>query len=544
MKTSSMSIVLLYALPLLFVSCYDSEKEKRQVKPVESRTERHETRDRSAPPESGNIRLSDGQKELCEAQALLEKAKSEKEELEQQLVAMQMELTKPAHMRQSKSSGLSLGDIIAQLEKYAALGDFKMDTKSDSHQYQLGEYYLENGNVALGMEALSKASQTHSYTIGEDLLKHYHLLQDGLETIHDFPYLYEVLRIAQKGPKSLPRDKYVQTLLDLGADIDAHDGLGDTALIYAAGHLDADIVKQLIDAGADVHAKNDEGKTAFRCAMERGSADSVRLLLAAGATGAEIQTAFETAVDHVDAEKAKLLLDAGADVNEKMSDGSNPLIYTTSRSFLFVKEADEKRTRIPSLVQVLLEGGADVNAVDKNGETALMGEMHHRRAGVIKLLLDAGANVNAKNKEGDTALGIYWRQKYWNAEDADVLKLLLDAGADLSTLSYESGETALMQAISDYKPVEVIQVMVKSGVNIDAKEKWYGKTALMMAAAKGRASVVKILLDAGAKVNVKDKEGRSALDYFPVNGFGLSKAEIETAKILEKAGAKRFSKGR
>ena len=70
-------------------------------------------------------------------------------------------------------------------------------------------------------------------------------------------------------------------------------------------------------------------------------------------------------------------------------------------------------------IRLLLAAGADVNARDKNGNTALV--LCDSNTGKILLLLQAGADPNARNHEGETALS--------NASDAEVKNLLIKHGA-------------------------------------------------------------------------------------------------------------------
>ena len=106
---------------------------------------------------------------------------------------------------------------------------------------------------------------------------------------------------------------------DAGADVDARDDDGWTALMWAAQEGRADAVRLLIGAGADVDIDDDDGWTALMLAAGEGRADAVRLLIGAGAdVNADDDdgwTALMWAAQEGRTDTARLLMDAGADVN-------------------------------------------------------------------------------------------------------------------------------------------------------------------------------------------------------------------------------------
>jgi len=157
-------------------------------------------------------------------------------------------------------------------------------------------------------------------------------------------------------------------------------------------------------------------------------------------------------------------------------------------------------------VSAALANGADVNAKNNKGLTALMKASAGGHADVVKFLLDKGADVNSKNTNGYTAL----MAASWSGH-ADVVKLLLDRGVDVKAKDIEGG-TALMGA-SWAGHADVVKLLLDKGADVNAKDN-KGITVLMHASAgvyADKVEVVKLLLDKGADINAKDTEGRTAL---------------------------------
>ena len=188
-------------------------------------------------------------------------------------------------------------------------------------------------------------------------------------------------------------------------------------------------------------------------------------------------------------DKIKDLIKSGADVNIK----DDHFGYTA-----LMLSYSAKTT------QLLIEAGADINARDKNGETALMRASAKGVSDRVKLLINAGADVNAIDDAfGHTAL--------MEASTAGIAQLLINAGADVN-LCAKYGWTALEQSV-DYGQYEKIKILLAAGADVNARNTWNGKTALMEASGMGRNEIVKLLIESGADVNAQDDEGHNAVWY-------------------------------
>jgi len=157
------------------------------------------------------------------------------------------------------------------------------------------------------------------------------------------------------------------------------------------------------------------------------------------------------------AEQTKLLLEAGADVNAKDKHGHTALMYA---------ETAEQ-------TKLLIEAGADVHAKDSDGRTALMWA---KTAEQTKLLIEAGADVNAKDKHERTAL--------MRAETAEQTKLLLEAGADVEDLfknKHLSSKEKQQILESFQKDKEMKAQIAKNKERLKNKPKLKGKSGAVIA---------------------------------------------------------------
>jgi ankyrin repeat protein len=125
----------------------------------------------------------------------------------------------------------------------------------------------------------------------------------------------------------------------------------------------------------------------------------------------------------------------------------------------------------------------------------------------VQKLLDEGADVNWTNECGCTAL--YYACFKGHVE---VVQLLLDRGAQMDIQDDSDGTTSLMMAIQ-FGHVEVVKLLLDRGALIDIQNNW-GGTALMFAICPfcGKTECVRLLLEKGADMSIKDKDGKTAKD--------------------------------
>jgi len=150
-------------------------------------------------------------------------------------------------------------------------------------------------------------------------------------------------------------------------------------------------------------------------------------------------------------------------------------------------------------VRALIQRGANVNAPQPDGATALHWAVQSDDLEMADLLIRAGANVSAANREGATPMLL----ASVNGSAAMIEKLIA-AGADPNKPLTNYGDTALMMAARTGK-TEAIQVLLDHKAQVNARETWGGATALMWAVSERHPAAVKLLIERGADVNARSK---------------------------------------
>ena len=231
-----------------------------------------------------------------------------------------------------------------------------------------------------------------------------------------------------------------------------------------------------------------------------GSPDEIKLALNNGAdlymTDEEDKTPLMLAVsNNENIEATKILIEAGADVNAKNKYGTTALMCTKK----------------PKVIGTLIQAGADVNAQNIYGETALM--LCNDSVEAIKALISAGADLNIKTREGSTALNLAVADYSQNPkfELLENIKTLLMAGAEVN-IRERNGSTALMIASKYSSDPVLINILIGSGAYMNSRDN-EGHTAIMLAACYNQnPEVTYALAKSGAK-DLADKSGRTALMY-------------------------------
>ena len=366
----------------------------------------------------------------------------------------------------------------------------------------------------------------------------------------------------------------VKALLQNGAAINTQDtATGQTALMLAVRMNQTETVPLLVEYGVAVDARTRTGKTpAWRAPNAGGGSHGAgvnrggwpeRGILEATPGG---MTALEYAARDGDLEIARALLNAKADVNQPEANGISPLLMAVTNDHVDV-------------ARLLLDRGAEVNTPDFWGRTPLWAAIDIRNRdyvygknyeqGIdrgawlefIQVLLAHGANVNARTHEyppirrwvmpiNDISwVDLIGQTPFLRASlagDITVMRMLLDKGADPNIAAY-GGTTALMAASgvnwsvgqtyteSPEHLMEAVKLCLEKGADINAANSM-GITALIGAVNRGSNDILEYLVKNGAKLDVKDKEGRTPMVW--AKGVFLATVPPEekpsTVALLEK----------
>jgi uncharacterized protein len=140
-----------------------------------------------------------------------------------------------------------------------------------------------------------------------------------------------------------------------------------------------DSLRELIDAGADVNVQNENGYTPLMAAAHDGRLECIKLLIERGADVNRQDesgfTALTNAVQHSNEQTVQLLISNGADVNLRTKASFTPLMFLAYNNY--------PPANISEVANALLSAGADRDAEDGSGETALK---HARKKGAQELI--------------------------------------------------------------------------------------------------------------------------------------------------------------
>ncbi len=204
----------------------------------------------------------------------------------------------------------------------------------------------------------------------------------------------------------------VRFLIKKGADVNKRDSGGFTPLDSAARGRSATLIEILVEAGADPNTPDADGFFPLLHAINRNHVPSVEMLAKKGAN-LELKTKqgitpLSWALGDGKYFAAKALIDLGADVNATSGfENVTPLMVLATQLAAKTRSGNLAQGPQPlDLARLLVDKGANVNALSKDNVNAVMIAAGHNNAPIIGLLAGAGADLAAKSSNGQTALEI------------------------------------------------------------------------------------------------------------------------------------------
>ncbi|KAJ3100119.1 hypothetical protein HDU96_010442 [Phlyctochytrium bullatum] len=300
------------------------------------------------------------------------------------------------------------------------------------------------------------ASAESGFRDGLELIrKHHHVLSDYEDSD---VLLYEACQSDQV--------QIVKLLLDEGVSANVLSRNGEEPLLHlAVKNNNVEILRLLQQHGADLQRRY-YGLSALHLAANMGFPEVLKLLLEFGANiearvGEDI-TPLPIAERDLPPVYFRMLCDPIPNADEVDAYEMTALALACWRPLQTIR-CEGKIHKRDKAVRILLDAGAQVNALTGRGETPLHFAVEQGRPVAARLLLDAGADITIKNEENHSALQMLPEEIQWNKEWEEVLDRFVERGADLHEVgTNEMTAWEKLSAVAEEHP-ELLEWMARHG---------------------------------------------------------------------------------
>jgi len=351
----------------------------------------------------------------------------------------------------------------------------------------------------------------------------------------------------------------VNYLLAKGSDVNYIDSHGDDVITYAAsaGNKNIAVYEALIKAGANPKVKGESGSTLIMEAIAND--DDLKIteyLVSKGLSINDKDNNGRTVADY--AAKLGNLSIIEKLVNKNVKPTDQALFFATqgSRSkengievyqeLITQYKLNPKATNPQGqtllhalsrrgnleIINYIVSLGTDASIADKEGNTALMVAAGGKNIDLINLLLAKSNNVNSINTNNESAL-----TKAVASGSPEIVKLLIDKGAKTNIIDKE-GNNLAAHWMNSFRPKDEYftqkqEILAQAKVDFKATQN-KGATLLHAAVDKGNETLVNKAIELGVNVNAQDEDGNTAL-----HKAALIAKDDAILKILVAAGAKK-----
>lgn len=385
-------------------------------------------------------------------------------------------------------------------------GSTALFTASRNGDLDIVNLLLHNGAdanaLSHGATALFPASSFGHLEVVKALVEHgadANTVSDG-----DTPLHYAAGNAARSNTEDV-----VMYLITQGAGLNARTRIGRTPLMRACGDGGTlTVARLLIDRGADVNAQDMEGTTALHQASIYGCCDIAQLLLANGASvdalGYKGRTALHMARERGHSEVVELLEHSGADRTAKDDEGHEASAVVSEDDILRLIGA----AAIGDIKEVerFLRRGVDASVMSRTGEAPIIGASLNGQGAMVEFLLANG--VDDHTPALSTALFCACEKGH-----VDIAELLLQKGANINAKEQSSVTDMTPLMVAALSGHSVVVKMLLGRAPATNQQHFGGGTALHLAASAGHGDIVQILLNHGADVSVVTNSGENVLEY-------------------------------
>lgn len=289
----------------------------------------------------------------------------------------------------------------------------------------------------------------------------------------------------------------VKLLIQHGADVNYDcEGEASTPLHMAASHGHNAVLSLLLHHGADTEATINECLRPLDCAFRNQHIDSFRLLLAKSAKMKSSD--LPCLIRHWEFLAAVMATDTESTINVDYREDGNPILHLAASEGL--RES----------ANILIGRGADIEAENHKGMTALQVGVSRGQKEVVDLLLELGANFTKTDHKGNTPLHhVADNHRMGDSSKKDIVTALIQKGADIEARNYYL-ETPLCHAVRN-RSWAITKLLIENEADINPRNR-RGETPFICAVRKQSLVVAQLLIEKGCDTKVENNKGWTAMD--------------------------------